>query len=79
VLANILKQVLKKIISNSHNAFINKRQILDSVFIANECIDSQLRSRVPSLICRLDLKKGYDRMKWEFLLFLLERSGFGEK
>jgi hypothetical protein len=36
------------------------RQILDLVFIVNECLDSKLRSGSPWVICRLDIEKSYN-------------------
>jgi len=79
ILANRFKSILGKIISNSQNAFIGGWQILDSVLIANECLDSQIRSGESELLCKLDLEKAYDHVNWTFLIYLLQLCGFGEK
>lgn len=53
------------------------RQVLDGVMIANECIHSRYKDKLLGILRELDFKKAYDKVDWQFLLYLLERMGFG--
>ena len=79
VLANRFRRVAHGLISNSQNAFVKARQILDSVLIASECIDSRLKTGIPGVLCKLDLEKAYDHVNWGFLMYMLQRCGFSDK
>ena len=61
VLASRLQKVLPNLISPTH-PFVQGRQMLDGVLVANECLHSRNLHKRPGLICKLDLEKAYDRV-----------------
>ena len=42
-------------------------------------VDNRRKSRVPVVICKLDMEKAYDHVNWKALFYLLDRMGFGVK
>ena len=77
VLVNWLKLIVGKVVSKAQNAF-EGRQIVDVALVANEVIDSILKSNEGAVLCKLDIEKAYDHMDWSFLL-VMGVMGFGEK
>ena len=49
-------------VSSAQNAFVEGRQILDAILIANEAIDSLLKRNESGVLCKLDLEKAYDHI-----------------
>lgn len=43
-------------------AFIKEKQIMDAILMANECVDTRVRSKVPGILCKLDIQKAYDHL-----------------
>ena len=79
VLANRLKKVVSKVVSTAQNAFVEGRQILDAVLIANEAINSLIKRNESGVLCKLDIEKAYDHLSWNFLLIVMRKMGFGDK
>ena len=58
--------------------FVKAKQILHSILITNEYLDSMIKSSEPGVFCKLDSTNAYHHVNWEFLLYLLKRRDFGE-
>jgi hypothetical protein len=60
VLANMLRQVIRIVISESQSAFVKGRWILDGIMITNELVDDTLNRNRDLLLFKVDFEKAYD-------------------
>ena len=76
VVASRLRLVIGKVVGPYHHAFVAGRQILDVALIANECVNSCLKSNLPSVICKLNIENTYDHVSYDFLMTILKGWAF---
>ncbi|RVX03364.1 putative ribonuclease H protein [Vitis vinifera] len=53
-------------------------KIMDTMLVANEAIDSIVKSNRGVILCKLDIEKAYDHVDWDFLLAMMEKMGLGK-
>ena len=82
VLANRLKKLLPKIITEHQYAFVKDRLITDNILSAFEtlhCMKNYESGSLSYVALKLDLSKTYDQVKWNFLEKLMMRMGFNDR
>lgn len=79
VIANRLKVVLPTLIDKAQAAFIRGRRISD-ILLAQELFRNyQRKDSTPRYAIKVDLRKAFDTLNWNFLLDLLDIMGFPPK
>ena len=71
VLSGRLRGVLHETIHSTQGAFVQGRQILDAVLIANEIVNEKRRSGKERVVFKIDFEKAYDHV--------LEKKGFSPR
>ncbi|KAL2224004.1 UNVERIFIED_CONTAM: hypothetical protein Sindi_3039800 [Sesamum indicum] len=77
LLVRRLGVVLDKIISPCQGAFIPGRSIGDNILLAQELLTGYNQVRLPPrCTLKVDIRKAYDTVEWDFLLAVLQLFGF---
>ena len=79
VLSMRLGPHMKNLVSNAQSAFIKTRSIHDNFLYVRNLARRLHKRKTPSLLFKLDIRKAFDSVKWEYLLDLLQRRGFPSK
>ena len=78
ILVQRLSPILQREISPFQNVFTKDRSIHDNLLVAQEILNTFHKSKNRSGWCalKLDMKKAYDRIEWDFLWQCLHAMGF---
>jgi hypothetical protein len=77
IIANCIRPILPRTISEEQFGFLKGRQIIDAIGTAQECIHSIREKKLQAMILKIDLKKAYDCISWDYLRLVLLQCGFG--
>ncbi|GJR75173.1 hypothetical protein Tco_0087538 [Tanacetum coccineum] len=80
IIANRLKDSLKRLISPNQSAFVPGRSISDNILLTQEIMHNYHLDRgVPRCAFKVDIQKAYDTVDWEFLRVALIGFGFHDR
>lgn len=68
---------MPRIVLREKGVFLQGRSMANVVLCVNECIDAQICKSNPRVMCKLDLEKAHDHVNLNFLLYVMQRCGFG--
>lgn len=76
ILTRRMKMFIPLVVSQNQSAFIAGRYIQDNILLSQELLHNYHRNMKPSRCAvKVDLKKAYDTVRWEAIIFALQRVG----
>lgn len=76
VLAIRLASHMHNLVSHAQSAFIKTRSIHDNFMYVRNFARQLHKCKTPALLFKLDIRKAFDSVRWEYLLDLLQKRGF---
>ncbi|KAL3692352.1 hypothetical protein R1sor_006003 [Riccia sorocarpa] len=72
-----LSPVLQRMITWEQNAFLPGRTLHSTVFLCNEAIFEAKTQEQDTVFLKIDFKKAFDTLRWDFLYKAMEKMQFG--
>lgn len=75
LMANRLKGLLPKLVSEEQGGFVQGKQIMDNIVLVQEVLHSTQVRKGSLMIIKLDMAKAYDCLDITFIMKVLEKFG----
>lgn len=73
ILANRLKLILPRIVSENQTAFVRGRVLMENVLLASKLVKDYHKDSIsPRCVIKIDISKAFDSVQWEFVLQSLD-------
>ncbi|XP_078178924.1 uncharacterized protein LOC144573109 [Carex rostrata] len=79
ILSNRLRLVLPDLISPYQTAFVHGRQIAENFVSTRELLNHISQSPNRAIFAKIDFKKAFDSLDWDFLTRIMRARGFPER
>lgn len=77
MMCNRLRKVLPSLVNSAQSAFVEDRVILNSIFLCHDILKQYKgKEQPPRCTMKVDLRKAYDSLNWEFIRELLIALNF---
>ena len=76
MLANRLRLIIGRVVSETQTTFVKERQILYGILIANEVVDDAKQSKKELMLFKVDFEKAYDSVDWGYLDTVMNKMAF---
>ncbi|XP_010446053.1 PREDICTED: uncharacterized protein LOC104728823 [Camelina sativa] len=79
LLANKIKKVVPDLISNNQSTFVPERLLVENVMLATELVQGYNQKNISAReMLKVDLRKVFDSVQWDYLLNILKAMEFPE-
>lgn len=79
LLCSRLKKVLPYLVNQTPAAFVKGSSLVHNVLICHDRLRHYKRKTTPMCMMKIDLRKAYDMVSWEFMKEMLHGYGFPQK
>jgi Reverse transcriptase (RNA-dependent DNA polymerase) len=67
---------MSELININQTTFVHRQSMMKTFLVARKLINFRSKHNIPSIILKIDFRKTFDTISWDFLLHIMSFRGF---